>query len=145
MNTIVNNKTGHFNKYDTKGVYKLVCINCGKLYIGQTNRNFKTRFKKHKKDFIFGEGLLLKIEEGHEMRNRDNIKTILYTENNHEKINKLEEIKILKATTLLNMLNNITMAGTIHSANRCSQLTARFQLDNMPKERQKHFNNICLI
>ena len=37
------------------------------------------------------------IEEGHEMRNIDNIMTILQKENNHEKVNKLEEIEILRS------------------------------------------------
>ena len=41
-------------------------------------------------DFIYGEGRSSfsthVIEEGHEMKNIDNIMTILHKENNHEKI-----------------------------------------------------------
>ena len=66
---------------DTKRVYKLLCVNCGKYYNGQMNRNFKTSFKKLTKDFICFEGhssiTNYVVEEGHEMRNMDGIVTIL--------------------------------------------------------------------
>jgi hypothetical protein len=35
------------NKYDNAGVYKLNCTECEQYYIGQTGRNFKTRYKEH--------------------------------------------------------------------------------------------------
>ena len=56
LNNILNNKIENYNIYDSKGTYQLMCVNCEKFYIGRTNRNFKTRFKEHKKDFIYGEG-----------------------------------------------------------------------------------------
>ena len=94
LNSLLDNKIEDFNIYKSKGIYQLMCINCEKFYIGRTNRKFKTRFKEHKKDFIYGEGCsnfsTLVIEEGHEMKNIDDIMTILHKENNHEKINKLE-------------------------------------------------------
>ena len=37
------------------------------------------------------------IEKGHEMKNTDEIKIILHKENNHGKINILEEKEIMKA------------------------------------------------
>jgi hypothetical protein len=42
------------------------------------------------------------------MKNIDDIMTILQKENNHEKINELEEIEIIKAAASQNMLNDIT-------------------------------------
>jgi len=33
------------------GVYKLTCPDCGKAYVGQTGRNFATRFSEHKNAF----------------------------------------------------------------------------------------------
>ena len=76
-------------------LYKLTRVNCEKFYMGRTNRDVKTGFKEHKKEFIYGEGRsnfsTHVIGEGHEMKNIDNIKTILHKENNLEKINKLEE------------------------------------------------------
>ena len=55
LNNTINNKIENFDVYDLKGKYKLTCVNCEKFYIGRINRNFKTRFKEHKKDFIHAE------------------------------------------------------------------------------------------
>ena len=72
--------------------------------IGRTNRNFKTRFKEHKQDFIYGEGRsnfsTHVREEGHEMKHIEDIMTILHKESNHGKINKLEGIEIIKAAAI---------------------------------------------
>jgi hypothetical protein len=38
------------NRYDESGVYELICQNCPGTYIGQTGRNFETRFKEHVQD-----------------------------------------------------------------------------------------------
>jgi hypothetical protein len=35
------------NKYEKSGIYKITCQSCQKVYIGQTGRNLKTRFKEH--------------------------------------------------------------------------------------------------
>jgi hypothetical protein len=37
--------------HSQSGVYKLTCPDCGKLYVGQTGRNFATWFKEHKNAF----------------------------------------------------------------------------------------------
>jgi hypothetical protein len=39
--------TKEMNKYGNSGVYKLKFLTCQGLYIGQTGRNFKTRYKQH--------------------------------------------------------------------------------------------------
>ena len=41
------------------------------------------------------------------MKNIDNIMTILHKENNHEQVNKLEEIEILKEAASQNILNDV--------------------------------------
>ena len=41
------------------------------------------------------------------MKNIDDIMTILHKERNHEKINKLEEIEIIKAAASQNILKDI--------------------------------------
>jgi hypothetical protein len=38
------------NLYEESGVYELKCQNCPGSYIGQTGRNFKTRYKEHIQD-----------------------------------------------------------------------------------------------
>ena len=69
------------------------------------------------------------------MRNKDNIMTILHKGNNHEKINKLEEIGILKAATSLNILNDVINGRNDSLYKILPQLIARFQHDDKPKER----------
>jgi hypothetical protein len=41
------------NKYDKSGIYKITCQSRQKVYIGQTGRNFKTRFKEHIRNIRF--------------------------------------------------------------------------------------------
>jgi dsDNA-specific endonuclease/ATPase MutS2 len=41
------------NKYDKSGIYKITCQSCQKVYIGQTGRNLKTRFKEHIRSIRF--------------------------------------------------------------------------------------------
>jgi hypothetical protein len=35
------------NKYENSGIYKFKCLTCHSLYIGQTGRNFRARYKEH--------------------------------------------------------------------------------------------------
>ena len=36
------------HKFSLSGVYKLICPDCNKTYVGQTGRQFSTRYKEHK-------------------------------------------------------------------------------------------------
>ena len=39
------------NKFDQRGVgYKILCLDCTGVYIGETGRSFKTRRKEHQRD-----------------------------------------------------------------------------------------------
>ena len=102
---------GHYNKYNRKRVYKLTCANCKTFYIGRTNRNFNTRFKEHRKDFGYAEGKSKfsehVLKEGHEVKTIEETMSILHLENNHRKINTLEEIEILKAASFKYLLNDV--------------------------------------
>jgi hypothetical protein len=42
--------TSKVNKYEGSVVYKLKCQTCSGVYIGQTGRNFKVRYKEHIRD-----------------------------------------------------------------------------------------------
>ena len=33
--------------YDRRGIYKLTCMTCDKVYVGQTSWNLKQRYKEH--------------------------------------------------------------------------------------------------
>jgi hypothetical protein len=40
-------KNGKPDKYESSGIYELRCKSCPRKYIGQTGRNFKTRYREH--------------------------------------------------------------------------------------------------
>jgi GIY-YIG catalytic domain. len=89
----------------------LTCTNCNKFYIGRTNRNLNTRFKEHTKYFRYTEGKSkfseYVLKKGHEMKTIEETISIIHLENNHRKINKLEEIEILKAASSKYLLNDV--------------------------------------
>ena len=62
------------------------------FYIGQTNRNFITKFQEHRR---------------HEMRNIKDIMTIINKESNHTKINILKEIEIIIAEKSADIFNGV--------------------------------------
>jgi GIY-YIG catalytic domain. len=88
----------------------LAYTNYNKFYIGRTNRNFNTRFKEHRKDFRYAEGKFKFSEhvlnEGYEMKTIEESMPIIHQENNHRKINTLEEIEILKVASV-NLFNDV--------------------------------------
>ena len=47
------------------------------------------------------------FKEGHEMKTIEETTSIIHLENNHRKINTLEEIKILKATSSKCLFNDV--------------------------------------
>ena len=49
------------------------------------------------------------------MKNIDDIMAILHKESNHEKINKLEEIEIIKAAASQNILNDVSLYKLLRS------------------------------
>ena len=74
-----NNKIEKSNIYDKKGIFKLTYVTCNEFYIGRTNRNFKIKFKEHKRDFIYFDGKYKLanelIDRGHEITNIEEIIT----------------------------------------------------------------------
>jgi hypothetical protein len=53
-NTLVNlltHKHHIHDKFSLSGVYKLICPDCNKTYVGQTGRRFSARYKEHKTAF----------------------------------------------------------------------------------------------
>jgi hypothetical protein len=41
------------DKFTRSGIYKLTCPDCKKAYVGQTGRNFYTRYNEHKRAFKY--------------------------------------------------------------------------------------------
>ena len=82
--------------------------------IVRSNRNFNTRFKEHGKEFRYAEGKSKfsehVLKEEHEMKTIEETMPIRHIENNHRKINILEEIEVLKAISSKYLLNDV-LAG----------------------------------
>jgi hypothetical protein len=45
-----------FDKYNSSGDYKLKCLSCDQVCIGQMGRNFITRYKEHIRDIRYNQG-----------------------------------------------------------------------------------------
>jgi len=43
----------NLDKFTQSGIYKLTCPDCGKSYVGQTGRDFYTRYNEHKRSFRY--------------------------------------------------------------------------------------------
>lgn len=102
LKKIFNKKPEHSDKICGSGVYKITCNDCEFIYIGQTGRNFKTRFNEHFRSFKYNknDSNLAKhlLEENHNC-NINNLK-VLHNENKGKKLNILESFEIKKALTL---------------------------------------------
>jgi arginyl-tRNA--protein-N-Asp/Glu arginylyltransferase len=95
--------------HSQSGVYKLTCPDCGKVYVGQTARNFATRFKEHKNAFRiashssnFAKHL---IEHTHSFGPIHNTTQILHLQNKGALLNTLEQFHIYTEYTNNNHLN----------------------------------------
>jgi hypothetical protein len=47
--------SGQYDKYKDSGVYQLKCPSCEQVYIGQTGRELRTRYKEHIRDIRFNQ------------------------------------------------------------------------------------------
>lgn len=100
-NIIKQSNNTNNDKYDSPGVYKLNCNDCNKFYIGQTKRNFKTRYKEHIKALntqahsTYAEHLL---NDNHSFKDIYTNLDILHIAPNNRKIDTLEQYEIYKHT-----------------------------------------------
>ena len=74
------------------------------------------------------------------MKNIENIMTILHKENNHEKINKLEEIKILKEASSLNIYNDAINGRDDPLYKILLSVESEIPTRRQPKQGQRYFN-----
>ena len=103
-NTLGSKVTRDENKdsdpYSTSGVYKITCNECDCRYIGQTGREFKTRFKEHiralrspETDSTFAEHL---IESNHTYTGIKENMSIIKKCKKGKRLNRLEELEIYR-------------------------------------------------
>jgi hypothetical protein len=84
------------------GVYEIKCNSCPLKYIGQTGRNFKTRFKEHihaiRTNKTTSEYAQHILETGHSYDNIENTLNILHHENKGPLMNTWEQLHIHRLT-----------------------------------------------
>ena len=91
------------------GVYKIKCDNCAAFYIGQSGRDFYTRFLEHipktnNNNSSFAQHLITK---GHNYTSFENNLVALHTCKKGKLMDSLEEFEIYKATKNATTKNNI--------------------------------------
>lgn len=105
------------------GVYSLVCDECNGIYIGQTGRNFNTRYKEHVAAYRNGypeKSHFAKhlIDSGHSLRDNNNY-NILHVCDKGLRLSVLEQLEIVKnnipTNTLLNEQTNIIPSPLLRS------------------------------
>jgi len=109
------------NKNDSAGVYKINCNDCSSMYIGQTGRSFKIRYKEHRPDpklqkrkSSFAQHL---IDKNHTMGNIDDSLDVLHICKKSRKLDTLEEFEIYKhfQNTSMNDILNEKLHFSSHS------------------------------
>jgi len=98
------------DKYSQSGVYKLICPDCNKAYVGQTGRNFLAKFKEHRAAFRtnsqssnFAKHL---IEHTHSFDPIQNTMQILQRQNKGAYLNTIERCYIYAEFTKNHHLND---------------------------------------
>jgi hypothetical protein len=98
------------DKHSQLGVYKLTCPDCGKAYVGQTGRNFATRFKEHKNAFRTASHssnfAIHLIEHTHSFGPIHSTMRILHLQNKGAHLNTIERFYIYAEYTNNNHLND---------------------------------------
>jgi hypothetical protein len=54
--TWFNNLSACVNKCNSSGVYKLKCLTCEQMYVGQTGGSFRSRYEEHINDIRHNKG-----------------------------------------------------------------------------------------
>jgi hypothetical protein len=98
------------DKFTLSGVYKLTCPACGRAYVGQTGRDFRTRFNEHRRAFLynnrsskFAQHLL---QHAHSFGHLQDIMQVLQFQKKSSHLNNLERFHIYKEAASDNHLND---------------------------------------
>ena len=99
----------HLEKYDANGICQLECPTCNKEYIGQTGRQFRTRFHKHY-DYKYANNRSKftqhVIEEGHNFGSMNEIMEADHIARKRRMLDTLEKFYTYRETKLGNQSNN---------------------------------------
>jgi hypothetical protein len=114
-------QSSHRNQYDESGVYGLKCQNCPGIYIGQTGRSFKIRYKEHVQDIKNNKsrtGFSNHIfNTGHAYDTVENTMEILNFQEKGNYLNTLERFHIYKAKKTGGLLNDNYVDNPVFETN----------------------------
>ena len=89
------------NIYNKSGIYKLKCSDCDSFYIGQSGRNFETRYKEHLQAFKSKNKTSMKsnfaehlIHTNHTCKNMEENMEVIDFERKGEKMNTKEQLHL---------------------------------------------------
>jgi hypothetical protein len=96
--------------FTLSGVYELTCPDCGKAYVGQTGRDFRTRFDEHKRAFIHNNHTskyaLHLIEHSHTLGSMQNVMRLLNFQRKGIHLDTIERFHIHRQAAANNHLND---------------------------------------
>ena len=109
LGNLLTKKHQYHDTYSRSGVYKLNCPKCNKAYVGQTGRQFSTRYKEHMADFrhnndrsSFAKHL---NEEAHQFGPMEEIMQIIQYQGKEAHLNTIERYHIHTEFAAGNHLN----------------------------------------
>jgi rRNA maturation protein Nop10 len=98
------------DKFSSSGVYRLMCPECGKAYVGQTGRRFSLRYNEHRRAFYknspsssFAQHLL---DETHPFGPINDIMQVLHHQRKCPHLNTMERFDIYTEYTAGSHLND---------------------------------------
>jgi hypothetical protein len=98
------------DKYESSGVYELKCKSCPMKYVGQTGRNFKTRYREHilaiRNNNTTSRYAQHILETGHEYGTMEDILTIMQCERKGRRLNSLEQFYIHRLSKEKTQMND---------------------------------------
>jgi hypothetical protein len=98
------------NNFANSGVYQLICPNCNKKYIGQTDRPFRVRFQEHFRDYKYGNNKSKfahhLLDNKHSIGHKESIMDIIHIGNRGKMLNTIEKIYIYKETKIDNQFDD---------------------------------------
>ena len=110
LQKLLTHSSQNHDKFTRSGVYKLTSPDCGKAYVGQTGRDFFTRYNEHKRSFRYNnhnsKSTQHLIEHGHTFGSIHNIIQVLQVQKKGTHLNTIESFHIHKEAAQNNHLNN---------------------------------------
>jgi hypothetical protein len=119
LHNLLTHKTHHQDKFTRSGVYRLTWPDCGKAYVGQTGRDFTSRYHEHKRSFRNNTHT---SKFANHFRSFSPIQDVMQILQFHKKgphLNTIERFHIHKVATSYNHLNDEHTIAPTESLTPC--------------------------